>query len=170
MCGADGATAVQIGGPSGRMVGPAAFDQTICYDDLATGGSVMVFGPGRNVVDVAHRFTEFFCEESCGYCTPCRVGNELIREKLEAVMAGHADASDLDYMVELGKTMKLTSRCGLGQTAPNPALSSIENFRPAYEALLKKKAKDETFVSSFDILGALTQSKAIAGRESEIFN
>ena len=66
--------AVQIGGPSGRMIGPADFDRTICYDDLATGGAMVVFGPGRNPIEIARMYMEFFEDESCGYCTPCRVG------------------------------------------------------------------------------------------------
>ncbi len=77
---ADGgdAIAVQIGGPSGRMIGPADFDRTICFDDLATGGAMVVFGPGRDVIEIARMYMEFFVDESCGYCTPCRVGNVLL--------------------------------------------------------------------------------------------
>ena len=69
--GAEDAIAVQIGGPSGQMICPDKYDRTICYDDLATGGSVMVFGPERDILEVAEYFMEFFVEESCGYCTPC---------------------------------------------------------------------------------------------------
>ncbi|HQL54366.1 MAG TPA: NAD(P)H-dependent oxidoreductase subunit E, partial [Phycisphaerae bacterium] len=74
LCGGEDALAVQVGGASGQMVAREEFNRTICYDDLATGGSVMVFGPERNVLEVAQKFMEFFIEESCGYCTPCRVG------------------------------------------------------------------------------------------------
>ena len=168
MAGADDAAAVQIGGPSGQMVGPAAFDRCICYDDLATGGAAMAFGPGRNVVDIARRFMEFFVEESCGYCTPCRAGNVLLKNKLDTILAGRGAPADLDYLRELSKTVKLTSRCGLGQTSPNPVLSTLDAFRPAYEALMK--AGDGVFLPSFDVRAALAAAEELTGRKSEVFN
>jgi [NiFe] hydrogenase diaphorase moiety large subunit len=169
MTGAEKAAAVQMGGPSGRMVARPEFDRTICYDDLATGGSVMIFGPERSVLHVAHKFMEFFVEESCGYCTPCRVGCVLMRNKLEAILQGRGAAADLDYLKELGRTMKLTSRCGLGQTAANPVVTTIENFRPAYEACLSAKKAADAFRPSFDIQAALNTSRSLIGRDSEIF-
>jgi len=168
MLGAEDAQAVQMGGPAGRMVSPAEFQRTICYDDLATGGSVMVFGPNRDVLRVALKFMEFFLEESCGYCTPCRVGTVLMRQKLEQILGGRGEPRDLEYLQELGSTMKLTSRCGLGQTAANPALSTIQAFRPAYEALLRNRP-DEPCLPSFDIRAALQESERLVGRSSEIF-
>src|SRR5690606_36955894 len=120
MVGAEDAIAVQVGGPSGQMVGREQFDRTICYDDLATGGAIMVFGPGRDLLHVASRFMEFFCHERCGYCTPCRVGTRLLRDRLAQIRAGQGRPEDLEYLQDLGETMKLTSRCGLGQTAANP--------------------------------------------------
>jgi [NiFe] hydrogenase diaphorase moiety large subunit len=111
MVGAEDAIALQIGGPSGQMIGKADFDRTICYDDLATGGSVMVFGPQRNLLEVIDYFMDFFIEESCGYCTPCRVGNVLLKNYLEKVMRGKGEPVDLNVMKELGETVKLASRC-----------------------------------------------------------
>jgi [NiFe] hydrogenase diaphorase moiety large subunit len=168
MVGAEDARAVQMGGPSGRMVAPAEFQRTICNDDLATGGSVMVFGPNRNLIRVALKFMEFFLDESCGYCTPCRVGTVLMQQKLEGILEGRGAIGDLEYLQELGDTMKLTSRCGLGQTAINPILTTIQGFRPAYEALLRKRS-DEPCLASFDIRTALQDSEKLAGRSSEIF-
>jgi len=168
MVGAEDARAVQMGGPSGRMVSPAEFQRTICNDDLATGGSVMVFGPNRNILKVALKFMEFFLEESCGYCTPCRVGTVLMKQKLEEIIQGRGEIGDLEYLQELGSTMKLTSRCGLGQTAANPVLTTIQAFRPAYEALLRKRP-DEPCLASFDIRAALLESEKLVGRSSEIF-
>ena len=164
MCGATNAMAVQVGGPSGQLVGPADFDRQICYDDLATGGSMMVFGPERNVLEIAHEFMEFFVEESCGYCTPCRVGNVLLKQKLEDIMAGNGEPADLDALVALGTTVKSTSRCGLGQTSPNPILTSLKNFRPAYEALVKTATDGRQ--PTFDIKSVLTDAEAIAGRKA----
>lgn len=168
MVGAEDAQAVQVGGAAGRMVPPGEFQRTICYDDLATGGSVMVFGPNRDILRVALKFMEFFLEESCGYCTPCRVGTVLMRRKLEEIIEGRGETGDLEYLQELGGTMILTSRCGLGQTAANPVLTTLQAFRPAYEALLRKKA-DEPCLASFDIRAALQDAERLAGRSSEIF-
>jgi [NiFe] hydrogenase diaphorase moiety large subunit len=168
LVGADDVLAVQIGGPSGKMVGKATFDRTICYDDLATGGSIIVFNKTRNVVEIAKAFMQFFVEESCGYCTPCRVGNVLLEHKLEDILAGKGDVADLADLERLGKTVKLASRCGLGQTSPNPVLSTLESFRPAYESLLRKR-KDPEFLQTFDIQSALTTANELQGRRSEIF-
>ena len=104
--GATDTIAVQVGGAAGRMIGPAEFGRKFCYDDLATGGSVMVFGPQRDVLGVAHAFMEFFVDESCGYCTPCRVGTRLLLERLRQFLAGNADRADIDYLEKTGKAMK----------------------------------------------------------------
>ncbi len=165
LCGADDAAAVQVGGPSGQMVGPADFDKAICYDHLATGGSMMVFNSTRNVLKIARKFMEFFVEESCGYCTPCRVGNVLLMNCLDKVIAGKAEQADLDYMEELGQTVKVTSRCGLGQTSPNPILSTMKNFKPLYEALLIAP-NEEGLQPSFDLKAAVGKAECIAGHES----
>jgi len=168
MAGAEDAAAVQIGGPSGCMIGPADFDRTICYDDLATGGSVMVFGPTRDIVAIAAKFVEFFVEESCGYCTPCRVGTTLLKHKLEKILAGRSSPEDLDSLQQLCKTMKVTSRCGLGQTAGNPVTSSLRSFREAYARRIQRG--EDVFLPSFDIRAALKTSEELVGRKSEIFN
>jgi [NiFe] hydrogenase diaphorase moiety large subunit len=166
MAGGENAAAVQVGGPSGELIGPDMFDRSICYDDLATGGALMVFGPERDLLKVVEHFMEFFVEESCGYCTPCRVGNVLLKERLRDIMNGRGEMSDLIYLVELGKSVKFTSRCGLGQTSSNPILGSLKNFRSLYEALVKE---DQTFRPTFDIQKALGVAKGIAGRESKHF-
>lgn len=163
MVGATDTLAVQMGGPSGTMVGTASFERTICYDDVATGGSVVVFGKNRDPLKVALNYMEFFCEESCGFCTPCRTGNMLLTSKLKDIIAGKGKTGDLEYMTELGSTVKTLSRCGLGQTSPNPILSTIREFRPQYEALLKK---DDGYKPSFDIKQALSAGEEIAKRRS----
>jgi len=175
LCGAEDAHAVQVGGPSGQMVAPKDFlswadgrpGRTICYDDLATGGSIMVFGPERDVLEVASAFMDFFIEESCGYCTPCRVGNVLLKERLDAIIAGKGELQDLDYLRELGETIKTMSRCGLGQTSPNPVLSTLKNFRSAYKARVKEH--EEGMQPSFDISAALSAAEEVTGRQSVHF-
>jgi len=167
MVGAEDTAAVQVGGPSGQMIGPSDFKRTICYDDLATGGSIMIFNSSRNVLHIAARFMDFFVEESCGYCTPCRTGNALIKERLDRIIAGKGEPSDLDYLQELGESIKISSRCGLGQTSPNPVLSTMKNFRGVYERLVKR-SKDG-LMQPFDIKTALMDAEAIACRPSEKF-
>ncbi len=166
--GADDAIAVQVGGASGQMVDPRQFDQTICYDDLATGGSIMVFGPGRDVIQIAAEFTKFFEHESCGYCTPCRVGTVLLRSKLQQIIAGQGESADIQYLQDLGRTMKTASRCGLGQTAANPVMSTLNCFRDEYEK--RVKSDEDGMRRTFDINAALDDAQFIAGRDSVHFH
>ncbi|MEN8150272.1 MAG: NAD(P)H-dependent oxidoreductase subunit E [Planctomycetota bacterium] len=158
-CGGGDAIAVQVGGPSGKMVGPSEYDRIICYEDLSTGGSMMVFGPERNVLEVARDFMEFFADESCGTCVPCRVGNVLLKEGLERILAGRGEPADLDHFAAIGTTMKQTSRCGLGQTSANPVLSTMEHFPEAYEALVA--ADPDGYRRSFDLDAELSQARAV---------
>ena len=165
--GGDGAVSVLVGGPSGQLIGDGDYDRTICYDDLPTGGAVVIFGPERNILEIVHQYMEFFVDESCGFCTPCRAGNLLLKARLEKILGGFGEASDLQYLQDLGDTIRITSRCGFGQTSAKPVLSSLKNFRPAYEAMLKKtKDKDHTM---FNIHDALTDAETITGRASEIY-
>jgi [NiFe] hydrogenase diaphorase moiety large subunit len=164
MAGADDAQAVQVGGPSGQMVGPDQFSRCICYDEVATGGSVIVIGRQRDLLRIVSEFMEFFVEESCGYCTPCRVGNVLLKQKLDQIRAGKGVAGDLDYLQQLGETIKTASRCGLGQTSPNPVLTTLKNFRKLYEA--KLTTTEGMLRPTFDPKAALREAVAIAGRGS----
>ncbi|MBR9975179.1 MAG: NAD(P)H-dependent oxidoreductase subunit E [Bacteroidetes bacterium] len=166
MAGGENAAAVQVGGPSGQLIGPDMYDRIICYDDLATGGALMVFGPERDLLQVVEYFMDFFIEESCGYCTPCRVGNVLLKDRLDKIIHGKGEPSDLVYLEELGTSVKATSRCGLGQTSPNPILSSLKNFHALYLAKVKE---DQPFQPTFDIHQALGTAKEIAGRPSMHF-
>ena len=167
MCDAQDPMAAQVGGPSGKMIGEADFGRTICFDDLATGGSLMVFGRDRDVLEIAAQFMQFFIHESCGYCTPCRVGNVLLKERLDRILGGHGQPSDLDYLQRLGESIKMASRCGLGQTSPNPVLSTLESFRSAYEKRLAEADDAET--SGFDIQSALSTARTLTGRKSVHF-
>ena len=165
--GAEDAQAVLIGGPSGQIIGPNDYNRTICYDDLATGGAIVVFGPERNLIEIAAEYMEFFVEESCGYCTPCRVGNVLLKKYLDKILAGKGEPQDLDAMQELGESIKTTSRCGLGQTSPNPVLTTLKNFRQIYAKKVKKSP--DGMQPTFDIRKALADAEKIANRQSVIF-
>ncbi|MEO8195885.1 MAG: NAD(P)H-dependent oxidoreductase subunit E [Thermoanaerobaculia bacterium] len=162
MCGAEDPLAVQVGGPSGQMVGAADFAREICFDDLATGGALVVFGAGRDPLAIAAQYLAFFIHESCGYCTPCRVGNVLLKERLDRILAGAGEAADLDYLQTLAGTVKTASRCGLGQTSPNPVLSTLRSFRPLYEARLTTPAEGRQ--AGFDLAARLAEAGRLTGR------
>ncbi len=161
LVGAEDAQAVQIGGPSGSCIAPKDFGRKICFEDLPTGGSVIVFGKDRDMLEVVNEFTEFFIEESCGWCAPCRVGTTLLKRMLEKVIEGRGTKADLAELENLGNTIKTMSRCGLGQTAANPVLTTLQNMPEIYRARLKA----EEFVPPFQIDKALADGIAVAGRE-----
>ncbi|HPK45331.1 MAG TPA: NADH-ubiquinone oxidoreductase-F iron-sulfur binding region domain-containing protein, partial [Spirochaetota bacterium] len=155
------AKAVQVGGPSGTCIGKKDFGRRICFDDLATGGSIIIIGPNRDLLEIVHNFMDFFVEESCGWCVPCRAGNVILKQKLEKIISGKASAKDIQELEEWCRIVKATSRCGLGQTSPNPIYTTIQNFREIYEAKVKK---DTDYVSTFDLLAAVEESCKTAGR------
>jgi [NiFe] hydrogenase diaphorase moiety large subunit len=161
LVGAADAKYVQMSGPSGQSIAPKDFGRRIAYEDLSTGGSTMIFGPGRDVLDVALQFADFFVVESCGWCAPCRVGTTLLKQGMEKVMAGRATLADIDQMESLGNTVRRMSRCGLGQTAPNPILSTMLNFPELYEARLAPTP----FTPLITLHDALREAVAIQGRE-----
>jgi [NiFe] hydrogenase diaphorase moiety large subunit len=123
------AKAVQVGGAAGYCLSAEEFDREISYEDIATGGSIIVFGPGRDMLGVAKNFMEFFKDESCGQCTPCREGNTRILEGIEMLEDGHCSMKYLRELCGLGETMQLASKCGLGQSSPNAFLSIVDNFQ-----------------------------------------
>lgn len=166
--GATDVAAVQVGGPSGQMVGPSCFQQGISYEELSTGGAMIIFSNQRDLLEVAEAFMEFFVDESCGYCVPCRVGNVLLKNRLGRIRKGEGSQEDLAYLERLGESVKQMSRCGLGQTSPNPVLSTLKNFRPVYNALVKENKTG--FNPSFNIMRAVEEASTIAGRRSEIFH
>ncbi len=168
MAGAEDPAIVQVGGASGEMIGRTAFDRKLCFEDLPTGGSFMTFNPSRNVLSIVDYFLEFFIHESCGYCTPCRVGNVFLRERIQKVMNGLAEEADLNYLKELSNTIIMTSRCGLGNTSPKPVLSSIEHFPIVYSSLTRESRGG--LQASFDIQKALEESRRIAKRQSMIYD
>lgn len=127
-CGGQDAQAVQVGGPSGTLVSRAEFGRKLAFEDLATGGSIMIYGAQRDLLAVVRNFTHFFAHESCGFCTPCRVGTPLLRNYLDKIASGHGTAYDREEMARLGKLVKRRSHCGLGQTAANPLLDLLEKF------------------------------------------
>jgi len=161
LVGAPDAQYVQFSGPSGQAVAPKDFGRQIAYEDLSTGGSTMIFGPQRDVLDIALQLADFFVDESCGWCAPCRVGTTLLKQGMEKIVAGRATLADVAATEDLANTVARMSRCGLGQTAPNPILTTMRNFPELYEARLAPTAF-EPLVSLHD---ALREAVEIQGRE-----
>ncbi|KRQ88136.1 NADP-reducing hydrogenase subunit HndC [Caloramator mitchellensis] len=137
--------AVQTGGPSGGCITAEHLDTPIDYDTLTALGSMMgsggmiVMDEDNCMVDVARFYLEFTQDESCGKCTPCRVGTKRLLEILEKITEGKGTEEDLVKLEELSYQIKNTALCGLGQTAPNPVLSTLKYFRDEYEAHVKEK-------------------------------
>ncbi len=161
LAGAPDAQYVQFSGPSGQAVAAKDFGRRIAYEDLSTGGSTMIFGPQRDVLDIALQFADFFVDESCGWCAPCRVGTSLLKQGMQKVVAGRATLSDLAATEALAQTVVRMSRCGLGQTAPNPILSTMRSFPELYEARLAP-APFEPLVT---LDQALREAVQVQGRE-----
>lgn len=126
---AENTKAVQVGGASGVCVPKSQFDRQLGYEDLGTGGSIMIFNESRNMLTVLKNFMEFFVEESCGQCTPCRIGNVKLLEGVEMIEKGEYTFSYIKKLKDLGESMRVSSKCGLGQSSPNPFISILDNFK-----------------------------------------
>ena len=137
--------AAQTGGPSGGCIPASLIDTPVDYDSLLAIGSMMgsggliVMDEDNCMVDIAKFFLEFTVDESCGKCTPCRIGTRRMLEILEKITDGRGEDGDIEKLEELALTIKATSLCGLGQTAPNPVLSTLRYFRDEYEAHIYEK-------------------------------
>jgi NADH-quinone oxidoreductase subunit F len=137
--------AVQLGGPSGGCVPASLGDTAIDYESLTSTGAIMgsggmvVMDETTCMVDVARFFLDFTCKESCGKCTFCRIGTQRMREILEGICNGHGNERDIELLEDLSHQMIQSSLCGLGQTAPNPVLTTIRYFRDEYEAHIREK-------------------------------
>lgn len=139
--------AVQTGGPSGGCIPASELDTPVDYESLTRLGSIMgsggmiVMDDSTDMVDVARFFMEFCMDESCGKCIPCRAGTVQLHELLKRFIARQATQADLQLLEELCDMVKSTSLCGLGQTAPNPVLSTLRFFRNEYLERMQPEAE-----------------------------
>jgi [NiFe] hydrogenase diaphorase moiety large subunit len=161
LCGAENVLAVQVSGPSGDCISEKQFDRKLCYEDLSTGGAITIISRERDLLFVVRNHMEFFRNESCGFCIPCRAGNQLLARSLEKIMVGNGTATDVKDIQRLGHLVMSASRCGLGQTSPHPLLTTIENFPEVYAARVRK---DVDYESQFDLAFAIADSSAAAHR------
>jgi len=160
-CGARNTIAVQAGGPSGACLGQDEFERRIAFEDIETGGAFMVFDGSRDMFEVARHFAHFFAHESCGFCTPCRVGTSLLRNLMDKIRDGKGSQHDLLTIEELCGLLRNASHCGLGESAGRPLLGTLQRFRPAYERRLESPAVEP----AFDLDGALARARRMTGRD-----
>ncbi len=160
-CGAHDPQAVQVSGASGVCIAAHEFDRCIAFDDIPTAGAFMVFDQSRDMFEVARNFVHFFAHESCGFCTPCRVGTSLLVNMMDKLAHGQGSPYDFAEIEKLNVLLRNTSHCGLGHSACNPVLDTIAKFRPAYEQRLAHKE----FVPAFDLDRALSQARQMTGRD-----
>ena len=153
--------AVQVSGPSGVCIGQDELDRRICFEDIPTAGAFMVFDCTRDMFEVAHNFAHFFAHESCGFCTPCRVGTQIVARLMDKLAAGQGSPYDINEMFKMHRLMQGASHCGLGNTACNPMIDTLTKFKPAYE----RRLKSLDFVPGFDLDAALSQARQMTGRD-----
>ena len=160
-CGATDVLGIQVGGPSGTFIDIAENQRKLAFEDLATGGSFIIFNQSRNILDIVKNFTHFFAHESCGFCTPCRVGTSLLQKQLDKIVNGHGSAGDVAALEELCQLVKNHSHCGLGQTAANPVLSTLQRYPEHYAQQLK----DISYEPGFDLDASLETTRRMANRD-----
>ena len=160
-CGATNTQAVQIAGAAGTTLPVADADRTIAFEDVSTAGSIMVFNNERNLLDMVQNFAQFFVHESCGFCTPCRVGGSLLKDLVEKLVNGHATQYDVAEMKQIGALMQGTSFCGLGTTAANPVLDLLNRF----PQLVEEQLAHSGYEPAFDLDDSLQEARDITGRD-----
>ena len=160
-CGARESQAVQISGPSGICLAQSEFNRRIAFEDVPTAGAFMIFGEHRDMFEVARNFAHFFAHESCGFCTPCRVGTTLVRNLMDKIARKHGSPYDLDELFKLHRVMQGASHCGLGNSACNPVFDTLNKFRPAYE----RRLTSLNYEPAFDLDAALSRARQMTGRD-----
>ncbi len=150
MIGANNPKAVQISGPAGETLSvDKDGEREFCYADLSCNGSLMVFDDKRDILSVVRGFSEFFVDESCGICVPCRAGGVDLLNKMDRIIDGKGCRQDIEDIRQWGALLKSTSRCGLGTAAPNPILTTLEKFPDIYEQKLLEP--QGPFLPGFDM-------------------
>ena len=160
-CGAGDALMVQVGGASGVSIAGYEFSRSIAFEDVPSAGAFMVFDSSRDPFEVARNFVDFFTHESCGFCTPCRIGTSLLKGYMDKLASGFGAKKDLADIEWINRLLRNTSHCGLGSTAPNPVVDTLGKFRPAYE----RRLKTLDFEPAFDLDASLAAARRITGRD-----
>jgi len=158
LVGAKKPLALQVGGPSGCLVKATDSFRQISFEDLATGGSIMIFNQCRNLLKVVKNFMRFFVNESCGCCTPCRAGNVMLEQLVDKFIDGKARQKDLLNIQQWSQIIKASSRCGLGQTSSNPILTTYQAFPELFIQSIKENHNE--LIYDFDVGKATTEYDA----------
>ncbi|HEY6094135.1 MAG TPA: NAD(P)H-dependent oxidoreductase subunit E [Gallionellaceae bacterium] len=160
-CGAHDVQAVQVSGAAGVCLAPSEFSRRIAFEDIPTAGAFMVFDQRRDMFEVARNFVHFFAHESCGFCTPCRVGTSLLKNMMDKLAHSQGSPYDFNEIEKLNKLLQSMSHCGLGHAACNPVLDTIAKFRPAYE----QRMLHQEFEPAFNLDHALLPARQMTGRD-----
>ena len=164
MAEAENPGAMLIGGPCRQMIGPERFGGQIATTISPPAAPSSFSTVPANKLEIAERYLDFFIEESCGHCTPCRVGLVLLKQAVHKVVSGAGEPADLDYMRRLSGVIMQTSRCGLGQAAPNPVLGALQNFRTLYADMVGERKTG--LLPTFDLSTAVADAELSVGRLS----
>jgi [NiFe] hydrogenase diaphorase moiety large subunit len=160
-CGAKDTMAVQISGASGICLSDREFGRRIAFEDVPTAGAFMVFGKHRDMFEVARNFAHFFAHESCGFCTPCRVGTSLVSDLMDKIAVGRGTQYEMNELLRLHGVMRTSSHCGLGQAACNAIYDTMQKFRPSYD----RRLKSVDFQPACDLDAALALTRELTGRD-----
>lgn len=159
--GASRVQAVQVSGPAGTLLSARELDRTIAFEDVQSAGAFTVFDDRRDILAIIENHARFFAHESCGFCTPCRVGTTLVARAMGRIASGHGARRDLVDVARVARVMAKTSHCGLGHMAGNPVLQGIEKFRPVFDARLWP----DDALPTFDLDASLDKARDITGRD-----
>ena len=160
-CGARHPQAVQVGGPSGTCLAAAEFGRLLGFEDVPTAGAFMVFEVRRDMFEVTHNFAQFFAHESCGFCTPCRVGTQLVLRRMDKLAIGHGSPFDMQELHALENLLHGTTHCGLGASATHQLRDALHRFGPAFAA----RSPLQRLAPGFDLDAELAPARRATGRD-----
>lgn len=151
--------AIQVSGPSGLCIDASEFDRRITFDDLSCGGAFIIFNRSRDMFEIARQFSHFFADESCGFCTPCRVGTSILKKTMDTIHEGYGRCEDLDVILRVDQVLKHASHCGLGDSAANSLVDTLKKFRHTYDQKLTVDFCDITL----NLNRAVATARGLAG-------
>jgi [NiFe] hydrogenase diaphorase moiety large subunit len=160
-CGAEDTLAVQVSGASGTTLAQDEFERVISFEDVPCGGALMVFNRHRDMLEMARHYSHFFAHESCGFCTPCRVGTAVNAKLMDKLAAGHGSPYDINELFKMHRLLQSASHCGLGSTATNVIHDTLTKFYPAYQ----QRMQSLDYEPSFNLDRALSQARQMTGRD-----
>jgi [NiFe] hydrogenase diaphorase moiety large subunit len=159
--GATDTQAVQVGGPSGTLLSSRELSRSVAFEDVPSAGALTVFNGSRNMLTVVENFARFFAHESCGFCTPCRVGTTLCAQMMKRITSGRGSRRDVKDLLRVTRVMREASHCGLGASAGNPIESALEKFRPSFD----KELRSLDMLPTFDLDESLAPAREATARD-----